>query len=66
MFPYIEQQLSRRLSCHITRHMLGMFQNIPGARQWRRHISEKCTQRRGRALKLLKALAKIPYQDLGV
>ncbi|MGL4417899.1 MAG: tRNA dihydrouridine(20/20a) synthase DusA, partial [Plesiomonas shigelloides] len=25
---------------HITRHMLGIFQGIPGARQWRRHLSE--------------------------
>ncbi|NHX33623.1 tRNA dihydrouridine(20/20a) synthase DusA, partial [Escherichia coli] len=25
---------------HMTRHMLGIFQGIPGARQWRRHLSE--------------------------
>ncbi|VEB51414.1 tRNA dihydrouridine synthase A [Salmonella enterica subsp. enterica] len=25
---------------HITRHMLGLFQGIPGARQWRRYLSE--------------------------
>ncbi|STR42436.1 tRNA dihydrouridine synthase A [Klebsiella michiganensis] len=25
---------------HVTRHMLGLFQGIPGARQWRRYLSE--------------------------
>ena len=24
----------------ITRHMLGLFQGLPGARRWRRHLSE--------------------------
>ena len=41
MFPYIEQQLKlgTQLS-HITRHMLGLYQGIPGGRRYRRHISE--------------------------
>jgi len=25
---------------HITRHVLGLYQGLPGARNWRRHISE--------------------------
>ena len=25
----------------IVRHMLGLFQNVPGARAWRRHLSER-------------------------
>ena len=41
MFPYIDQQLSQGVYLnHITRHMLGAFQNCKGARQWRRHLSE--------------------------
>ncbi|MEQ9914154.1 tRNA dihydrouridine(20/20a) synthase DusA [Pectobacterium polaris] len=41
MYPYIERELSGGASLgHITRHMLGMFQGIPGARQWRRYLSE--------------------------
>ncbi|KHN50754.1 tRNA-dihydrouridine synthase A [Pectobacterium fontis] len=41
MYPYIEHELSGGASLgHITRHMLGMFQGIPGARQWRRYLSE--------------------------
>lgn len=41
MYPYIEDALSHGTWLgHITRHMLGLFQGIPGARQWRRHLSE--------------------------
>ncbi|MDW6018194.1 tRNA dihydrouridine(20/20a) synthase DusA [Vibrio plantisponsor] len=67
MFPYIEQQLSQGAYLgHITRHMLGMFQNMPGARQWRRHISENA-HKAGAGIEVVEAaLAKIPYQDLGV
>ncbi|MEM9055139.1 MAG: tRNA dihydrouridine(20/20a) synthase DusA [Pseudomonadota bacterium] len=40
--PYIEAQLEAgtRLSS-ITRHMLGLFNGRPGARLWRRNLSEK-------------------------
>ena len=41
MYPYIENELSKGAYLgHMTRHMLGIFQGIPGARQWRRHLSE--------------------------
>jgi tRNA-dihydrouridine synthase A len=41
LYPYIEQQLSQGTYLgHITRHILGLFQGITGARQWRRHLSE--------------------------
>lgn len=41
LYPYIEQELSRGAYLgHITRHILGIFQGVPGARQWRRHLSE--------------------------
>ncbi|OBX06550.1 tRNA-dihydrouridine synthase A [Gallibacterium salpingitidis] len=41
MFPYVEQELQQGTPLgQITRHMLGAFQNIKGARQWRRHLSE--------------------------
>ncbi len=41
MMPYIEQHLAQggRLN-HITRHMIGLFQGLPGSRGWRRHLSE--------------------------
>ncbi|UJF19551.1 tRNA dihydrouridine(20/20a) synthase DusA [Vibrio sp. SS-MA-C1-2] len=41
MFPYIEQQIANGSYLnHISRHMLGIFHNMPGARGWRRYISE--------------------------
>jgi tRNA-dihydrouridine synthase A len=41
MLSYIERELSAGAELkHITRHMLGLFQGVPGARAWRRHLSE--------------------------
>ncbi|MEM8871167.1 MAG: tRNA dihydrouridine(20/20a) synthase DusA [Pseudomonadota bacterium] len=41
MLPYIEAQRSAGTPLHlITRHMLGAFNGRPGARAWRRAISE--------------------------
>ncbi|MFZ1387966.1 MAG: tRNA dihydrouridine(20/20a) synthase DusA [Thiolinea sp.] len=41
MLIYIQQQEAQgvRVS-HIGRHILGLFQGLPGARQWRRHLSD--------------------------
>ncbi|MGL5334718.1 MAG: tRNA dihydrouridine(20/20a) synthase DusA, partial [Enterovibrio sp.] len=48
---------------HITRHMLGLFQNLPGARQWRRHLSENA-HKPGADLKVLEqALSYIPLDQ---
>ncbi|GAW85533.1 tRNA-dihydrouridine synthase A [Bathymodiolus platifrons methanotrophic gill symbiont] len=42
MLPYIQQQLATGVRLHsITRHMLGLFHGIKGARAWRRHLSEQ-------------------------
>ncbi|MBR1221458.1 tRNA dihydrouridine(20/20a) synthase DusA [Bradyrhizobium sp. U87765 SZCCT0131] len=39
--PYIEAQLARGVRLHaITRHMVGAFQAVPGARAFRRHLAE--------------------------
>ncbi len=41
MLPYIERQLRQGTPLHcMTRHLLGLFQGLPGARAWRRHLSE--------------------------
>lgn len=67
MYPYIEHQLSQGVYLgHITRHMLGLFQNMPGARQWRRYISENAHKPGSGVDVVEQALAKIPYQDLDV
>ena len=41
MLPYIEQRLSEGVPFNaITRHMLGLFHGRPGAKAWRRCLSE--------------------------
>jgi tRNA-dihydrouridine synthase A len=46
--PWIMKQLERGVGLHsITRHMLGLFHGKPGARQWRRVLSEKAPGARG-------------------
>jgi tRNA-dihydrouridine synthase A len=41
MLPYIESWLQRGVPLNrITRHMLGLFHGVPGARRWRRMLSE--------------------------
>ena len=53
MKPYIADHLSRGGRLHqITRHMLGLFAGRPGARGWRRVLSEGAT-REGAGLALL-------------
>ena len=41
MLPYIERRMQEGKPLKsITRHLLGLFQGQPGARAWRRHLSE--------------------------
>ncbi len=41
MFPYIEDQLARGARLHsMTRHFVGAFHGVPGARAFRRHLAE--------------------------
>jgi tRNA-dihydrouridine synthase A len=41
MLPYIEQERGAGTALNqIARHMLGLYQGVPGARAWRRHLSE--------------------------
>jgi tRNA-dihydrouridine synthase A len=42
MMPYIERELSRGTRLHaITRHFVGAFHAVPGARAFRRHLAER-------------------------
>jgi tRNA-dihydrouridine synthase A len=42
MFPYIEDQLAQGSRLHsMTRHFVGAFHGVPGARAFRRHLAEK-------------------------
>lgn len=41
MIPYVERELANGAFLkHISRHMLGLFAGQPGARAWRRYLSE--------------------------
>jgi tRNA-dihydrouridine synthase A len=54
LFPYVEAQLSRGVHLnHITRHILGFYQGVPGARKFRRHLSENA-HREGAGLDVLR------------
>ncbi|MFO7757112.1 MAG: tRNA-dihydrouridine synthase, partial [Roseovarius sp.] len=45
MLPYIEAHLAAGGKLHqVTRHMLGLFAGRPGARNWRRVLSEGATR----------------------
>ncbi|MBI3698847.1 MAG: tRNA dihydrouridine(20/20a) synthase DusA [Afipia sp.] len=45
LMPYIELELSRGTRLHsITRHLVGAFTGVPGARAFRRYLAEVCTR----------------------
>ncbi|MEO0982430.1 MAG: tRNA dihydrouridine(20/20a) synthase DusA [Pseudomonadota bacterium] len=59
--PYIAARLAEGVPLHaMTRHMLGLFQACPGARAWRRTLSER-GPRPGAGLEVVdEALARLP------
>jgi len=60
MVPYIEREMARGQRLHqITRHMTGLFSAVPGARAWRRTLSEKGVKHDAGPDVLLEALACI-------
>ncbi|MEE8343392.1 MAG: tRNA dihydrouridine(20/20a) synthase DusA [Gammaproteobacteria bacterium] len=66
MFPYMEEQLTQGVGfSHVTRHLLGLFQGQPGARKWRRHLSQHM-YRSGAGLETLLAAARyvLPVETL--
>jgi len=60
MIPYIEEELSNGVRFNqITRHMMGLYMGEPGARHWRRYLSEKaCVEGAGGEV-VLEALALV-------
>ena len=52
--PYADAQLQRGVPLgSLTRHILGLYHGIPGARRFRRHVSENA-HRRGAGLEVLR------------
>lgn len=68
--PYVERQ--RRLGVRLnamTRHILGLFQGEPGARRWRRYLSEQAHRPGAGADVITAALQQLPQArpvDAGV
>jgi len=61
LLPYVERELSHGTELkHITRHLLGLFAGQPGARAWRRHLSENAHRRNAGPELLLEALEQLP------
>lgn len=57
--PYVEAQCTAGVPLqHITRHMIGLFNGLPGARAWRRHLSENAS-RKGAGPEVLRAAARL-------
>lgn len=57
MIPYVEAELAGGETLgRICRHMVGLFAGMPGARAWRRHISEHVHRKGANAGVLLEAL----------
>ena len=61
VLPYIEAQLRAGTPLlAMSRHLIGLFQAVPGARAWRRHLSENAC-RRGSGVDVIRdALAQLP------
>ena len=60
LMPYVEAELARGTRLHaITRHLVGAFHRVPGARAFRRHLAENGT-RSGAGVEVLRdALALV-------
>lgn len=66
MLSYIEAQRSAGVPLRaITRHMLGLFNGLPGARAWRRHISTHANEPDAGA-DVVMAAARCVDQDLAL
>jgi tRNA-dihydrouridine synthase A len=61
MLPYIEQRIAQGCPIKsITRHLLGIFQGQPGARSWRRSLSENAHVEGADLTVIEKALSLVP------
>ncbi|MBT5432936.1 MAG: tRNA dihydrouridine(20/20a) synthase DusA, partial [Rhodospirillaceae bacterium] len=62
--PYLERQLGQGVPLHrMTRHMLGLYQGLPGARAWRRHLSTQAPKRGGDIGVVEEALAFVEHGE---
>jgi len=61
LIPYIERELARGVRLHaMTRHVLGLFRGVPGARAFRRHLATEAVKPEADAATFRDALALVP------
>jgi tRNA-dihydrouridine synthase A len=66
MSAYIERQVQQGVAVkHISRHLLGLFQGLPGAKAWRRYLSENAFRNDGNTRLLDEALAAMKAAGTG-
>ena len=67
LLPYIERELARGTRLHaVTRHVLGLFRGMPGARAFRRHLATEAVKPAADAATFRAALAFIAHVDAQV
>jgi tRNA-dihydrouridine synthase A len=60
LIPYIERALAEGVRLHaITRHVLGLFRSVPGARAFRRHLATEAVKPAASAAVMADALALV-------
>jgi tRNA-dihydrouridine synthase A len=60
LIPYLERELSKGARLHsITRHVLGLFRAVPGARAFRRHLATEAVKPGAGAAVMADALALV-------
>jgi tRNA-dihydrouridine synthase A len=60
LIPYVARELANGARLHaITRHVLGLFRAVPGARAFRRHLATEAVKRDAGAVVIADALALV-------
>lgn len=63
--PYLSAKLEEGVPLNaMTRHILGIFQGLPGARAWRRHLSENAYKKDSGLQVVRDAMAKVHSLDM--
>jgi tRNA-dihydrouridine synthase A len=67
LMPYIERELASGVRLHsITRHLLGLFRSIPGARAFRRHLATEAVKPGAGSTVLADALAFVLDRNINL
>jgi len=62
--PFVERELARGVPLiPLSRHLVGLFRGMPGARAWRRHLAENAHRKGAGAQVIQQALAKLSRQE---